>query len=75
VNARDTIAQVLHRKCVMPSCSGPTTRDYEDADAVIAAVRAMPVEDQADLIGAETVEHIGRNVLLVRSAHNPWYQS
>ena len=56
MNARDTIADALHRKCVKPGCSTATDWDYEDADAVIAAVRAMPVEDQAELIEGQ-VQH------------------
>jgi hypothetical protein len=49
MTARDTIAHALHRNCVKLNCLTPTDYDYADADAVIAAVRAMPVEDLPDV--------------------------
>jgi hypothetical protein len=47
MTAQDTIARVLFDE----GGADERVRSYEIADAVIAAVRAMPVEDQVDLVG------------------------
>jgi hypothetical protein len=55
MTARDTIATNVHAAwCREPNhedCDGVDEVDERVADAVIAAVRGMPVEDQAELIG------------------------
>jgi hypothetical protein len=60
MTARDTIATNVHAAwCREPNhedCDGVDEADECAADAVIAAVGAMPVEDQAELIGG-TAQH------------------
>jgi hypothetical protein len=51
MTATDTIARILFDE----GGADERVRSYEIADAVIAAVRAMPVEDQAELIGGTVV--------------------
>jgi hypothetical protein len=72
MTARDTIAEALARtdgsEFVLDWC-----RDY--ADAVIAAVRAMPVEDQAELIGGVVDNGTGYFAPRIRRAIGPWVKS
>jgi hypothetical protein len=53
MTARGTIAAAIHQHwCRVPDrddCDGPDARDERAADAVIAAVRAMLVEDLPDV--------------------------
>jgi hypothetical protein len=69
MTARDTIATNVHAAwCWEPNhedCDGVDKVDERVADAVIAAVRAMPVEDQAQIIGASLVWRDGRTYLRV----------
>jgi hypothetical protein len=62
MTARDTIATNVHAAwCREPNhedCDGVDEVDERVADAVIAAVRGMPVEDQAELIGAEVTQTV-----------------
>jgi hypothetical protein len=51
MTTRDALAVALHAQADNCDCGTPSLYYLELADAVIAAVRALPVEDQADLIG------------------------
>lgn len=53
MSTRDIIAAATHAHLDNCDCGTPSLYHYEIADAVIAAVRAMPVEGQAELIGGE----------------------
>jgi hypothetical protein len=59
MTAKDTIATNVHAAlCCEPNhedCDGVDEVDERVAAAVIAAVRGMPVEDQAELIGGWSV--------------------
>jgi hypothetical protein len=61
MTARDTIAKTLLYAVGVEPDSDDVTALLDAlpvADAVIAAVRAMPVEDQAELIGAEVTQTV-----------------
>jgi hypothetical protein len=63
MTAKDTIATNVHAAwCREPNhedCDGVDEVDERVADAVIAAVRGLPVEDQAELIGGEVEAVLG----------------
>jgi hypothetical protein len=58
MTARDTIAGALAHRLSTDGYDEWTDEAARLADAVIAAVRAMPVEDQAELIGGRVTRDV-----------------
>jgi hypothetical protein len=69
MTARDTIDHVIFRAALDGLGVSQT------ADAVIAAVRAMPVEDQAELISGTVDNGTGYFAPRIRRAIGPWVKS
>jgi hypothetical protein len=78
MTARDTIAKtLLYAVGVEPGSTDVTALldALPVADAVIAAVRAMPVEDQAQLISGTVDNGTGYFAPRIRRAIGPWVKS
>jgi hypothetical protein len=75
MTARDTIAEALRQRMLSSFDGRADSIGGFLADAVIAAVRAMPVEDQAELIGGVVDNGTGYFAPRIRRAIGPWVKS
>jgi hypothetical protein len=77
MTAREALTEALREAWLLADGHGASAvaTTHMQVDAVIAAVRAMPVEDQAELIGGVVDNGTGYFAPRIRRAIGPWVKS